>query len=107
VQGDGTFDSDEYARFQNWVESHWKHGPCPVCESNQWAPNDRIGQIFNDQTLETGQTFPVLLIFCTTCGYTLPVNARIAGIRVGDDQEEDEEDEANEAGQANDSPPVA
>ncbi len=91
MDAEGRLDEEEIRRVDAWIADRWRHGPCPVCEANSWAPNLRIGQIENEATFSVGETFPVLLIFCTECGYTLSINARIAGIRgVQNDRDEQE-----------------
>src|SRR5438309_11966218 len=74
-------DAQERARLQRWIAEKWKPKACPVCLASAWSFNEKVGQIYNDNTLSDGTAFPVVLIFCTNCGYTIPINARIAGVR--------------------------
>jgi hypothetical protein len=78
---DAYMDAAELQRVKAWFGSKWKQGPCPVCTETAWQTNQKIGEIYNDKTLSDGTVFPVLLIFCANCGYTLPINARIAGVK--------------------------
>lgn len=76
-------EAEELQRVAVWFGEKWKHGACPVCEANAWAPNPRLGQIPNFAPL--GNPFgvnvvPVLLVYCTNCGYTIQINALVAGI---------------------------
>lgn len=75
-------EAEELQRVAAWFGEKWKHGACPVCEADSWAPNPRLGQITNfvPTTPFALNVVPVLLIYCTNCGYTLQVNAMVAGI---------------------------
>lgn len=70
-----------------WFSEKWQHGPCPVCETNRWAPLPRLGVVpnINPPGLDGGNIVPVLLIHCTNCGYMLSVNALVAGVVKGPD----------------------
>ena len=74
-------EDEQRQRIAEWFTTKWKHGPCPVCETNEWAPNPKLGQItnFTADELEIN-VVPVFLVYCTNCGYTLPINALVAGI---------------------------
>lgn len=74
-------DAAENAAFQRWWETHWRHGPCSVCGNKAWGINQRIAHFVNEQTPVDGSVYPVLLIFCHVCGYTIPINAYSAGVR--------------------------
>lgn len=65
-----------------WIEEKWRHGPCPVCDTNEWVPLPRIGMVpnINPPGPNGGNVVPVLLIHCTNCGYMLTVNAVTAGV---------------------------
>jgi predicted nucleic-acid-binding Zn-ribbon protein len=53
-----------------------------VCRTNEWAPNQKIAHLPNAQSAIDGTMYPVVLIYCKNCGYTLPINALVAGIEV-------------------------
>jgi hypothetical protein len=84
-------DAEERARFEAWFAEKWHHGPCPVCAANEWGAQPKLGQIENlglgleasdrPMVLIQGGRVPILLISCKNCGYTVAVNAIIAGIR--------------------------
>lgn len=61
-----------------WWQANWRHGPCPVCGSNAWFPYQRFGQISNLEY--AGNMVPVLLVGCGQCGYTIAINAYLAGL---------------------------
>jgi hypothetical protein len=39
-------DDQERQRLARWLSEKWKHGPCPVCQSNSWATAQRLGEIY-------------------------------------------------------------
>jgi hypothetical protein len=86
---DGTLDPAETARLLEWLRTKWKHKGCPVCEADSWTVNPRVGQIYNEGTFRGGTSYPVVLVFCTNCGYTLPINARIAGVKRDEPEDQD------------------
>lgn len=65
-----------------WFQNKWKHGPCPVCETDLWTPLPRLGMIpnINPPGPTGGNVVPVLLVSCTNCGYLLTINALMAGV---------------------------
>jgi C4-type Zn-finger protein len=73
-------DTNERKAIKQWLDENWKHGPCPVCQTNVWVPMfDEFAQIENLDRV-TGRV-PTFLIFCQNCGYLLMINAIAAGIR--------------------------
>jgi hypothetical protein len=78
-------DDQELARAQQWFE-RWVHKPCPVCNTDNWNIRQQLGQIENLPPGPPGMAppagrIPVLLIVCQTCGYFLPIQALVAGVR--------------------------
>jgi hypothetical protein len=69
-------------KLNQWFTEKWKHGPCPVCETDLWTPLPRLGQVpnLNPTGPITTNVVPVLLVGCTNCGYTLQINAITAGL---------------------------
>ena len=68
-----------------WVNQHFKAPQqCPVCTSSNWVVGDRLWapNIFrSDGGLSIGGTaMPLLVLTCTTCGYTHFLNAVLAGL---------------------------
>jgi hypothetical protein len=81
ANADYTLDAVELAQIAAWKENHWHHGPCPVCGNEAWETGPRIAYFNNDQTPIDGTSYPVLLIYCAVCGYTISISARVAGLR--------------------------
>ncbi|HUA11539.1 MAG TPA: hypothetical protein VMA83_06005 [Solirubrobacteraceae bacterium] len=72
-------DQQERNRVGAWFKEHWKHGECPVCHSNDWRANEIINGLYELETMQSRT--PILFVYCNVCGYSLPINAVIAGIR--------------------------
>src|SRR5262245_51702954 len=85
---DASLNAVERERFDTWVTEKWKHGPCPVCQSNSWTRGAKLHQIINASTLTGGTSLPAVSFACAVCGYTLFVNAITAGIIRPDDEVE-------------------
>lgn len=81
VAGESAFQPDEVERLAAWFRDKWRTGECPVCTHEEWIPNAKVSHLPNTNTAEDGTVFPVLFIFCRNCGYSMPINVRIAGIR--------------------------
>ena len=74
-------DAEELERLNQWKAKHWKgEKKCPICESNAWATNPRVGYLTNEETYKNGSAYPVVLIYCGVCGYTISIGAIRAGI---------------------------
>jgi hypothetical protein len=71
-------DQSERERLARWLKEKWRHGPCPVCQSNDWKSSARLGRIVS---LDGEHRVPVLFITCQVCGYLATVNALLAGVR--------------------------
>jgi hypothetical protein len=77
----------DQVKLGEWFSEKWKHGACPVCETNRWTPLPRLGMVpnINPPGPDGGNVVPVLLINCTNCGYILAINALVAGLVKGPD----------------------
>lgn len=93
AEGTDAITKREVERLAVWFRDKWKQGPCPVCAAEQWIPNSKISHVPNNNTLEDGTVFPVLFIFCSNCGYSLPINVRVGGIRIDEPKEPARTDE--------------
>lgn len=78
-------EADQRQRADTWFAEHWQGRKCPTCDSDTWEIAQNLGQIPNllPFGLHGGNTVPVLLIQCTTCGQVVPINAIIAGVLDG------------------------
>ena len=80
------------ARLHEWLETHWNHGPCPVCAAEDaWFPAPNLGQVPNLSPFppEGGKTVPVVIMACSECGHMVLINAIGAGVVVEDDLPEE------------------
>ena len=82
------FTPEQQVRLQAWFQTKWHHGPCPVCMTNNYAPPDRAWEIrpfFGGGLVigGSGGIIPMFPVTCTNCGYTVWVNAIIAGVILG------------------------
>ena len=73
------------AKANAWFNEHWKgNRACPICGNAHWGIGEelvevrdyRYGQRLN---LEGEVAYPLVLVYCETCGYTMLFSA----IRVG------------------------
>src|SRR5262249_30449823 len=70
-------------RAMEWLNKHWQ-GPkiCPICQNNNWTISNSLGVMLasTEQGVEIGGlAYPLFLITCGVCGYTLFFNAVVAG----------------------------
>ena len=77
-------DADEQRKTQEWVETKWNHGPCPVCQTNSYSAGDDLTEIRSfsggDLVIGSAGVYPLFPVTCNNCGYTLLINALVAGI---------------------------
>jgi hypothetical protein len=69
-------------KLNTWFHEKWNHSACPVCATDLWTPLPRLGMVpnLNPAGPVSTNVVPVLLVSCTNCGYTLQINALVAGI---------------------------
>jgi len=77
-------DSEQQRQTQEWLQKHWRHGPCPVCQASNFNLGGDLAELrpYQGGNLVGGEgpIYPVLPINCATCGYTILVNVLVAGI---------------------------
>jgi predicted nucleic-acid-binding Zn-ribbon protein len=67
------------------ITSYWGDQlfDCPVCRNKHWKINDTIFEMreFSEGKLDiAGKVFPVIIIICDRCGYTITFNAIMLGV---------------------------
>ena len=72
---------------RNWLGSHWSNFSCPFHGATRWEVGDSMIQTIpftkpGDLILGGGPTYPLLVVTCGICGFTVLVNAIKAGIVV-------------------------
>jgi len=77
---------EEYTRERaaEWLNKHWQ-GPkiCPICQSNNWVFSESLVEIrpyHGGQIFVGGTLYPLFLLICGVCGYTVLFNAIVAGL---------------------------
>jgi predicted nucleic-acid-binding Zn-ribbon protein len=74
-------ESKQQERLQEWITEKWNHGACPVCGANSYQVGAEIGEIRPIAGLSPGKgAYPVVPVNCTNCGYTVLINAIVAGV---------------------------
>jgi hypothetical protein len=67
-----------------WLEEKWdtEDKRCPICRSINWGLSDvvELRKFHNGAILLNDRVYPVFLLICNVCGYTMTFNAQIAGI---------------------------
>ncbi len=74
------------AKVNAWIDEHWKgNRACPICGNTHWGigaelvevRDYRYGQRFN---LDDEIAYPLVLVFCETCSYTMLFSAIMLGL---------------------------
>jgi|GEM_PF-1585364 hypothetical protein len=80
-------DALQNKRLAEWIRTKWKHGPCPVCQENNFGPGADIAFLIPVQGSDSGMQAtpprgPYLFvpILCGNCGYSMLINANLAGL---------------------------
>lgn len=67
-----------------WIDEHWKgKKACPICENTKWLVGDAAGEVRampENARLVSGSKYPLVLVTCQVCGYTLLFNAIVIGL---------------------------
>ena len=82
VSIDGQLTPEQYSRAQSWLDAHWKTSECPFHGPTTWALGDVMAAALayvpvGGQSIN--KVYPLVVLTCNTCGYTVFVNA----IRIG------------------------
>lgn len=71
-------------RAMEWLNKKWNTPKaCPICKQNNWTVSESIGLMprLSDGGVDLGgPLYPLFLVTCGTCGYTLFFNALVAGL---------------------------
>ena len=74
-----SFDTNKVIAF---IAQKWSGRSCPMCGSGPWSVQDKVFQLseFHDGNMVIGgPLIPVVPVTCNNCGYTVVVNAILAG----------------------------
>ena len=61
-----------------WIKEKVGELACPLCRHQNWTLGDVSGRIYIDVT--SGLGYPVVVLVCHHCAYTLTFNSIIMGI---------------------------
>jgi hypothetical protein len=78
----GELDALEREKAERWLQEKWPISACPFHGPTVWQIGNLVQTIpysGGDFNLG-GPTYPLLSVICMTCGYTVFVNAVIAGV---------------------------
>jgi hypothetical protein len=70
-------------RAMEWLNKHWQGQKfCPICQNNNWTISDSVGVLLpvSESGIDIGGlAYPLLLLTCGVCGYTLFLNDPLKG----------------------------
>jgi predicted nucleic-acid-binding Zn-ribbon protein len=75
--------NERQAKAAKWLEEKWTTDKnCPICRSINWGISDvvELRKFHNGMLVLNDRLYPVFLVICNVCGYTLTFNAQIAEI---------------------------
>jgi hypothetical protein len=73
---------DQFKQAVAWLDAHWTKRECPMHGPTQWSLDSQMGAVpvQTPHGTNLGSVFPLLVLTCANCGYTVFVNALAAGI---------------------------
>ena len=67
-----------------WVNEKWTASDktCPICGTNKWTVTEpaALQPYQNGSLVLGGPVFPVFLVICSNCAYTISFNAAATGV---------------------------
>jgi hypothetical protein len=66
-----------------WRENEFKLPRCPISDGRNWSVAEHIvefRQYHGGHFPTTGSVYPAVMMICQDCGYTIFINAVIAGL---------------------------
>jgi hypothetical protein len=96
---DGTLTPEEKAKISKWLQEKWPgEAKCPISGHDEWILADRlVSPLTRRKNAVTigGPTYPLVMIICEGCGYTLFFNAVLIGIEAPTAPQEGAEEDAS------------
>ena len=88
----GQITSDDKRRVEDWLKDNWivATKACPISGHNDWIIGDHIVQpnTYAGGGLSVGGTgYPMVMLICNGCGYTMYFNAVKLGLVAGNKSE--------------------
>ena len=81
------FTNEQLDAITTWIEEKVGDLKCPLCGQDEWSVGDLWGRIFGDMS-RLG--YPIVILVCVHCAYTLAFNTMLMGIERRDDTDDDE-----------------
>ena len=79
-----TAQNTDREKVRAWIDEHWKgQRECPICENSRWRIGNMVGEVQQfggDDRFVEEPVYPLVLVTCATCGYTLLFNAAVIGV---------------------------
>ena len=80
----GRMTDEQRQKAADWVNQHWAKKDCPFHGPTNWQLEPVMGEVrtFSGGTLVLGPgtLFPLIVLTCSVCGYSVFVNAVVAGL---------------------------
>ena len=74
-------------RVRAWLDEHWQgQHSCAICHSSRWVEDGMIGvvELMHHSGRRMGDSaYPLVVVTCETCGYSLLFNAAVIGLVQG------------------------
>jgi hypothetical protein len=73
----------EHQKVADWLNKKWVgNKQCPICKNNDWQIGPKpveVREFQGGSLIVGGPVYPLINVTCNICGYTLLINAIIAG----------------------------
>ena len=81
----GLLTEEERKKVKQYIERVWTHWECPFSGHTDWGLGPMVVQTMTyvgsgGLVIGGGQTYPLVVLVCSGCGYTVFVNAIQAGV---------------------------
>jgi hypothetical protein len=81
----GALTPEEKQKVNAWFQQNWHLTSCPISGHQNWVLGDHIVQPVTHAggVVIGGVSYPQIMVICGGCGYTVYMNAVIAGVVPG------------------------
>jgi predicted nucleic-acid-binding Zn-ribbon protein len=79
---EGKLSPEEGDIFVKWLERYWLTRDCPFHGHTRWEIGDmvQLTPYAAGTLVVNAPVYPVIVVTCTQCGYTVLVNAKLSGV---------------------------
>ncbi len=81
-------DDQEYEKASQWLAEKVGDLKCPVCAHEDWVIGDLMARLYSK--MPSGISYPVVVLICQHCAYTMAFNALLIGIEPPKSEEADD-----------------